>query len=41
MANPIIPNVLRKSKNSCANDLFTSTGRSAIQQEVYAFPCQI
>ena len=40
MANPIIPNVLRKSKNSCANDLFTSTGKSAIL-EMYAFPCKI
>jgi len=25
IANPIIPNVLRKSKNSCANDVFTGT----------------
>ena len=29
MANPIIPNVLRKSKNSCASDLFISAGKSA------------
>jgi hypothetical protein len=40
IANPIIPNVLRKSKNSCAKVLFTSAGKSAIQ-EVYAFPCKI
>jgi hypothetical protein len=40
MANPIIPNVLRKSKNSCANDLFTSIGRSAMQC-MNAFPLKI
>ena len=28
MANPISPNTLRKSKNSCANDFFTEGGNS-------------
>jgi len=30
MANPIIPNILRKSKNSCANDFFAEGGNSLI-----------
>jgi hypothetical protein len=40
IANPIIPNVLIKSKNSSANDLFTSTGRSAMQC-MNAFPLKV
>jgi hypothetical protein len=35
IANPIIPNVLRKSKNSCANDVFTG-GVASVTESVFA-----
>ena len=35
IANPIIPNIIRKSKNSCFNDFFTGVGDDSATVRLY------